>query len=78
MLHRFCDCGRTWLDALELRVDVCCACPAAVVSLHFFPAALGRTRAELLEYLSEHQVSYTFARDEFVPNPEAQIIKVIR
>lgn len=46
-------------------------CTAAVVA-----AALGRTRAELLGYLSEHKVSYTFARDEFVPDPEAQVIKV--
>lgn len=29
-----------------------------------------------MDYLSEHQVGYTFARDEFVPNPEAQAIKV--
>lgn len=39
-------------------------------------AALGRTREDLLDYLSEHQVGYTFARDELVPNPEAEIIKV--
>eukprot|EP00903_Cladosiphon_okamuranus_P007968 g7690.t2 len=38
-------------------------------------AALGKSRAGLLDYLSEHQVSYTFARDEFVPNPEAKVIK---
>lgn len=65
------------LDAPELCG--CCACTAAAVFFPaFFAAALGRTRAELRDFLSENQVSYTFAREEFVPNPEAQVIKVCR
>lgn len=38
--------------------------------------SLGLTKDELRTFLLGHHVSYTFARDEFVANPEAAIIRV--
>lgn len=38
--------------------------------------SLGLTKDQLRAFLVDHHVSYTFARDEFVANPEAAIIRV--
>lgn len=38
--------------------------------------SLGLTKDQLRTFLVDHHVSYTFARDEFVANPEAAIIRV--
>lgn len=38
--------------------------------------SLGLTKDKLRTFLRDHHVSYTFARDEFVANPEAAIVRV--
>ncbi|CAN0153502.1 unnamed protein product [Ectocarpus sp. 8 AP-2014] len=40
-------------------------------------AALGLNAAELQAFLAQHQVCYTFARAEFIPDPEANLIRMI-
>lgn len=46
------------------------------LSPHSSAAALGQTKAELRAYLSRYHVCYTFARDDFVPDPEAPLMRV--
>jgi len=38
--------------------------------------SVGKTKSELRDYSYSHQVGYTFALGEFVPDPEAPLIKV--
>lgn len=47
---------------------VCVSRPAAV--------SLGQTKNKLQSYLSRFHVRYTFAGDDFMPDPEAPLIKV--
>lgn len=52
------------------------ACFDALFPPRASAAALGQTKAELRAYLSRYHVCYTFARDEFVPDPEAPLMRV--
>lgn len=50
--------------------------PSLLCSPRTSAAALGQTKEELRAYLSHYHVCYTFAGDEFVPDPEAPLIRV--
>lgn len=53
---------------VQNRCPTCVSLPAA--------ASLGQTKNELQSYLSRAHVRYTFAGDDFTPDPEAPLIKV--
>ncbi|CAN0558017.1 unnamed protein product, partial [Ectocarpus sp. 12 AP-2014] len=65
-------------DAHPHVVGPCLVLLLAGCRSFFVAAALGLNAAELQAFLAQQQVCYTFARAEFIPDPEANLIRVSR